>query len=481
LAKFAGPRDRARAPRVATISRRLLGAAAVAVALAAQPAAAATLKADYRFADTVGSSCCGAPTLAVVGSGTGGFATDTVFGAQRRVFAFPAGVGLQLTSPGVVPPDSYTIAVLFGFDTVKGPEIINPYERIVDFKNQTSDFGLYVARAQLSFYNAAAGASDPAPFRPNVYAQAILTRDSATKEVVGYVNGVEQFRVTDSTDIGVVSPDNVVRFFKDDVVPPFPGEESGGAVARIRLWDGPLSAAEVAAIDAPPPMPAPAPPPPQPAPPAARLTARVVDGRGRRIDRSGARGVAYGSRARLTGTLTTQAGSPIAGATLTVLQRVRARGRGLRQVGVAPTAADGAYSTPLRRGPSRDLLVSYRQAGGSASARAVLRVRAPVRLSVSRRALTEGGSLRLSGRLTGGPLPRAGKLVELQVRERGRWRTFATVRARPRRGRFSYRYRFPELGRTRTHRFRARAPGDDAYPYVTGASRAISVTVRRAR
>jgi hypothetical protein len=106
-------------------------------------------------------------------------------------------------------------------------------------------------------------------------------------------------------------------------------------------------------------------------------------------------------------------------------------------------------------------------------------VRAPVRLTVSRARLLEGGTISFGGTLVGGPRPRRGKLDLLQVRDRGAWRTFANVRAGRARGRFAYRYRFPALGTTRTHRFRARVPNDGAYPYASGTSRPVTVTVRR--
>ena len=82
--------------------------------------------------------------------------------------------------------------------------------------------------------------------------QVVLTRDGSG-QVVGYVNGRPQFAFLDSGNDGVIVGDTL-RFFKDDG-----GEESAGAVARIRLFDTALSAAEVAALDRPNPAPALAP------------------------------------------------------------------------------------------------------------------------------------------------------------------------------------------------------------------------------
>lgn len=63
-----------------------------------------------------------------------------------------------------------------------------------------------------------------------------------------------------------------------------------------------------------------------------------------------------------------------------------------------------------------------------------------------------------------------GKVVELQAHERGRWRTFRTVRT-SRKGAFSYRYRF-------SFRAGGRVRADGSYPFALGTSRRVRVRVR---
>ncbi|MCA1695862.1 MAG: LamG domain-containing protein, partial [Actinobacteria bacterium] len=58
-----------------------------------------------------------------------------------------------------------------------------------------------------------------------------------------YVNGVQQFSFTDSTNDAVITAAQLPRFLSDDSE--FPGEDSAGAVARVRSYDAPLTAAEV--------------------------------------------------------------------------------------------------------------------------------------------------------------------------------------------------------------------------------------------
>jgi hypothetical protein len=88
-----------------------------------------------------------------------------------------------------------------------------------------------------------------------------------------------------------------------------------------------------------------------------------------------------------------------------------------------------------------------------------------------------GGTIRLSGRPKGLPLPKSGKIVDLQAYEAGRWRTFDTVRAR-RRARYATRYHFVRAQPGRTFRFRARVRRDDSYAYDLGYSRRVRVRVR---
>jgi hypothetical protein len=81
-----------------------------------------------------------------------------------------------------------------------------------------------------------------------------------------------------------------------------------------------------------------------------------------------------------------------------------------------------------------------------------------------------------SGRLTAGPMPRKGKLVNLQVVVDGRWHTFATVRS-SKTGKFKYRYRFMRTFRRVRYRFRALSRYEAAYPFVAGHSRTVRVRV----
>ena len=204
---------------------------------------AQTVKADYRFQNSRSSTIAGAPDLTDIGPGANTFVTATVDGSPRAVLQFPEGNGLRLApTTGVVPNDVYTIVVLFEFDTTGAG---TAYKRVLDFKNGTSDSGLYILSGNLSFFPGFTGTTLLAP---NTYYQVVLTRDAAGI-VTGYVDGVQQFTFSDTSQIAVIDSSNALRFFRDNESGGPSGEHSGGSVARIRLFDTALTAAQVAALD----------------------------------------------------------------------------------------------------------------------------------------------------------------------------------------------------------------------------------------
>lgn len=209
--------------------------AAITLVLAG-PAAAATLKAEYRLDNTLAPSFGQAPSLVPIETnGANRFATETALGNSGSVMTFPQGNGLQVSTVGVIPPTTYTIVVDFRLTDVSG------YRRILDFKNATSDNGLYDLDGQLVFYSTANGSQSPPPITPSAhgdpYHEVTLSRDDSG-QVIGTVDGSEQFRFDDTASDATLDPDQILRFFKDDNATP--GEESAGAVSDIRLYDGPL-------------------------------------------------------------------------------------------------------------------------------------------------------------------------------------------------------------------------------------------------
>src|SRR5215207_2189954 len=142
------------------------------------------------------------------------------------------------------------------------------------------------------------------------------------------------------------------------------------------------------------------------------------------------------------------------------------------------TDATGRVEVRLSAGPSRKLRMAF--PGDAvllpASGTAVIRTPARARLHATPRAVRGGGAVSFSGRLLGGHVPRAGKLVELQARVGRGWRTFATVRA-GRGGRLGYTHDFAPGSAGRTYWIRLRVRREAAYPFEAGTSRAVAVRV----
>jgi hypothetical protein len=192
----------------------------------------------------------------------------------------------------------------------------------------------------------------------------------------------------------------------------------------------------------------------------------------------------YGHRVVVRGRLVNEEKHPIEGARIDVLRRTLVRGSAMRAIKQVQTGADGRWRMSLTaRLPSSRLRFAYRShendAVDAARAEVTLRVRAHVRLTITRHTVPAFGVIRLRGRVAGAPAPPRGKLVELRARANGsrHWIPFRSVRT-GRRGRFAVDYRLREGYRNVTYEFQALARADAGYPYATGRSSVQRVRVR---
>jgi hypothetical protein len=203
--------------------------------------------------------------------------------------------------------------------------------------------------------------------------------------------------------------------------------------------------------------------------------ARVQIGLGKRTTRT----IRYGGTATLSGVASNPDGAPAAGATVLILEGDSA----LVEISRVVAAADGRFSYRVQPGVNRTLRTGFRAAASdvalACSNTVALRVKAGVTLRAKPRSVRFGRTTRFSGQVLGAGLPARGKLVDLQAYE-GRWRTFKTVRSKAS-GRFSARYRFIRVNRTRTLKFRARVRREAGFPYQLGTSRTTKVRIRARR
>lgn len=202
---------------------------------AALPAKAAVV-ANYQFQNTLSSTIASAPDLVpfVLGS----YSSASIGGTPTTVYNFGKQQGLSLDATGLIS-DNYTIAALFSFDD------ISYYRKILDFKNLTSDTGLYTIGGQLNFYNEASGGPTVGP---GTFFEVVLTRDSSNALMTAYFDGTPVFSFSDSSSLGVISAANLLNIFQDDAATGG-NESSSGSVAGLRIFDNVLTDAEVAALD----------------------------------------------------------------------------------------------------------------------------------------------------------------------------------------------------------------------------------------
>jgi hypothetical protein len=145
-------------------------------------------------------------------------------------YAFDADEGPSLSNS--VNSTNYSILMDFSLSQLDG------YRKIIDFKDRTSDNGLYNYEKQLSFYPGTTGGNS---FTVDTPVRLILTRNSSTSTVAGYVNGMLKMSFTDLSNLATFSePNSIMHFFRDDTARS--GEASGGLLTKLAIYDGALSA-----------------------------------------------------------------------------------------------------------------------------------------------------------------------------------------------------------------------------------------------
>jgi hypothetical protein len=190
----------------------------------------------------------------------------------------------------------------------------------------------------------------------------------------------------------------------------------------------------------------------------------------------------YGESAAIAGTLTTAAGAPMAGASLCVEEQLIGAGADagdrvvVPRTGLTQTNASGNYVYRLPAGPSREVVVVYRDGLGEATA--AVRYFAPAMPTLHaapRRTRNRGRPVRFWGKLPG---PQArGRVVVLQAaRGSDDWITFRQMTTDGD-GRFEAGYLFNRTPYDYTYTFRALVPRQAGYPWLVGTSPLVQVEV----
>ena len=202
---------------------------AAALIAAAIPAGAATLLHEYSLVNSLADNY-GGPSLV----SNGGVLSSAGY-------VFNANHGLSL-SGGLLNTGDYSIALNFNFSILSG------YRKILDFDNRQLDYGLYTLNSALTFYPITV--TNQAVLSPSTSIELVFTRSAATHVVTAFGNGTSLFSVMDTVSPAVFTgPAGIIYFFTDDTA--IPGNDPTGSVQRIRIYDGALTASQVATLDAP--------------------------------------------------------------------------------------------------------------------------------------------------------------------------------------------------------------------------------------
>jgi hypothetical protein len=181
----------------------------------------------------------------------------------------------------------------------------------------------------------------------------------------------------------------------------------------------------------------------------------------------------------LSGRVTTPGGDPVADATVEVLSQVRLRGAKLGRIATVRTDRAGGFRYTVPAGPSRLIRFGYRaHVGDAAFAHTTdidVRVQGKVSLRLSSSKLRNHQTLRYTGTVAGVGARRP--LVQIQVRQRGRWINVCVVRTKTR-GAYSCSYRFQRTFTPTTYTFRALVRKQEGLPYESDASPRRAVRVR---
>ncbi len=202
----------------------------------------------------------GGPPLTVVNGGdttqttpTGRFSTGTAICGVDTFWNWVCDQGLDLPINNLFPKNNYTIELSFEFNGINCSGPGYNWARIITFKPLNDDNGLYTYLSGGN-YNLQQYLQYPAPdyyalnytgntniATPLHWFRLFLTRDSNTKVVNGYINDSLQISFTDNTLSAVFDSDLVL--FKDDNA--VPDEENGGTIDYMRIYNQPLTHAQI--------------------------------------------------------------------------------------------------------------------------------------------------------------------------------------------------------------------------------------------
>ena len=176
------------------------------------------------------------------GPGVIEFAEEKVRGSRQGVLKWPAGTGLRLNDATKAvgnQRNDYTIVMLVNLDDVAG------YNKMIAFDGPYEENGFYVQGGGLYPYGPDADRYTEDVFGAGKWVQIALVR-SKEGQIKCFVGDERQVREGDPEKTLVLGTDQSLIFLRDDLINS--SEETGGRIARLRIWDNALSEAQIGGL-----------------------------------------------------------------------------------------------------------------------------------------------------------------------------------------------------------------------------------------
>ena len=188
----------------------------------------------------------------------------------------------------------------------------------------------------------------------------------------------------------------------------------------------------------------------------------------------------HGRKVTLSGRLTTQDGTPVAGAVLNVLALdLGVFNAAPKSAGTVTTRADGSFSLKVGPRGAKRYMVLF-QPSPESGAIVVTSALAQEKLALSARSsagrVRPGGSISISGQLKGAGAAAEDAPVEIDAKVAGRWRAVGVIEA-DRKGNYEWDYRFVRVKVATRFVFRAQVRRDASWPWPTVSSKIVKVLV----
>ena len=199
--------------------------AVMGLAFASQANATIDLTHDYQLNGSLADSL-GGPSLTLSGAATLGATGVTIVGGHS---------GLTLLNALTAFSSGTAYSVQMGFT----PSSVNGYRRLINTSN--NDNGFYIREGNLVYYEAGSFPGTGV-FTANTPLDVVFARDASGVSI--YLNGI----LDSSFSPGGFSPPSSeiladMKFFIDDA-----GEETGGTIDFIKLYDSKLTGSDVATL-----------------------------------------------------------------------------------------------------------------------------------------------------------------------------------------------------------------------------------------